>query len=295
MILKREKIAFDLGFRIKDGSIIKPNGEIVSGHITKSGFREFGIRANQINYNISVHKLLGYQIYGDVIWNRKFRITHKDKNKLNNTKENIEITKWHGGKNVLLTGQQIGRLLVGEKKREKFISYYLCMCECGNKLWVTHTNLKHHTKSCGCLQKELVTKNNKNKRGMSLFVTDRKNIGRRKTLEEVILRRQYGYYVRNAINRDIDWKITEENFKHFIFGPCYYCGIIGGTYSDSHWNGENKGLCHNGVDRIDNKVGYLYSNCVTACKKCNRAKHTMTFNEFEEWAFRLSKNLKRSK
>ena len=38
-------------------------------------------------------------------------------------------------------------------------TYWVCQCDCGNIVSVLSTNLKKgHTKSCGCLNKELVSK-----------------------------------------------------------------------------------------------------------------------------------------
>jgi len=39
-------------------------------------------------------------------------------------------------------------------------------------------------------------------------------------------------------------------------------------------------LIYNGIDRVDNAIGYLTDNCVACCKVCNRAKLQMSKNEF---------------
>lgn len=60
-----------------------------------------------------------------------------------------------------LTNYQFGKLKVLYRtKSSKHGYYWLCWCECGNKVEVLGTNLKNgNTKSCGCLKK----KNVKNK------------------------------------------------------------------------------------------------------------------------------------
>lgn len=58
---------------------------------------------------------------------------------------------------VNLTGQRFTRLVVIEEKaRRKNLRYWLCQCDCGTKTIVNHYDLlKGHSKSCGCLNREL--------------------------------------------------------------------------------------------------------------------------------------------
>lgn len=68
------------------------------------------------------------------------------------------------GKVKDISGQKFGRLtaikIVGYKKDKRAIWY--CHCDCGNNVNVCGTELRSgHTKSCGCLQKELLVKRNK--------------------------------------------------------------------------------------------------------------------------------------
>lgn len=44
----------------------------------------------------------------------------------------------------------------------------------------------------------------------------------------------------------------------------------------------------NGLDRVDNKVGYTLDNVVPACKICNHAKVDMSYDEFMEWVARVA-------
>lgn len=60
---------------------------------------------------------------------------------------------------VDLTGQRFGRLLViGLESRNKHRSHWKCQCDCGNEKIAEMGQLHNgHTKSCGCLRKELNT------------------------------------------------------------------------------------------------------------------------------------------
>ena len=74
----------------------------------------------------------------------------------------------HMGRLVDLTGQKFGRLTVIERadeyvspKGQRHIRWF-CKCDCGNYVTVKGNHLKSgNTKSCGCLDSEIVSKRNK--------------------------------------------------------------------------------------------------------------------------------------
>ena len=68
-----------------------------------------------------------------------------------------------------LTGQRFNRWFVNnynsEKSKEMGSPYYDCTCDCGTEKCVSENSLKRgKSKSCGCLQKEIVSEMNRNKR-----------------------------------------------------------------------------------------------------------------------------------
>lgn len=65
-----------------------------------------------------------------------------------------------GSKPKDITGQKIGRLTVIEDtgKRNETNVVWKCQCDCGNFIETSSRNLGRNTFSCGCLQKERVTK-----------------------------------------------------------------------------------------------------------------------------------------
>lgn len=57
-------------------------------------------------------------------------------------------------------GQKFGKLTVIDTKIENHESKYLCVCDCGKKVWVPGRSLKNgHTISCGCYQKDKARQN----------------------------------------------------------------------------------------------------------------------------------------
>ena len=72
-------------------------------------------------------------------------------------------------------------------------------------------------------------------------------------------------YRLSAKNRNIEFKINENEFNTFWQKPCYYCGD------------KIKMI---GIDRLDNKKGYELSNIVSCCETCNRMKMIMHHKKF---------------
>lgn len=72
-------------------------------------------------------------------------------------------------------------------------------------------------------------------------------------------------YKRAAKARDIEWLLSEEEFKSFWGLPCSYCGSEINTI---------------GIDRIDNDKGYIIQNCTPCCNVCNRMKMDLSKDEF---------------
>jgi hypothetical protein len=48
---------------------------------------------------------------------------------------------------------------------------------------------------------------------------------------------------------------------------------------------------HNGIDRLDNALGYTTANSVPCCKPCNQAKNDRSVDEFRDWACALAMRL----
>jgi hypothetical protein len=46
----------------------------------------------------------------------------------------------------------------------------------------------------------------------------------------------------------------------------------------------------NGIDRLDNTIGYIEGNVVSCCDICNYSKHTKGYIEFLSWIDKVYKN-----
>ena len=75
---------------------------------------------------------------------------------------------------------------------------------------------------------------------------------------------KYNTYIRSAKKRHITFEIDFDFCKKLFTGECYYC-------KEKY---INDGYLI-GIDRVDNKIGYIETNCVSCCKICNYIKCTM--------------------
>lgn len=76
----------------------------------------------------------------------------------------------------------------------------------------------------------------------------------------------------NAKKRGYQVQLDFQTFKQIAQRNCYYCGCQPklGSY----------GIARNGVDRLDNTIGYTKDNCVPCCGMCNIMKRDHTQQAF---------------
>jgi len=69
-------------------------------------------------------------------------------------------------------------------------------------------------------------------------------------------------YQKRAEEYRLPFEFTLDEFESLVKQPCYYCEII-----------QEKGF--NGIDRKNQKEGYITENCVSCCKMCNFIKGSL--------------------
>jgi hypothetical protein len=173
------------------------------------------------------------------------------------------------------TGIQFGRLTVVRqtKRRYKWWRFYRCRCICKNEVEVCGRELVYgKTKSCGCLQKEAARKNAK--RLPKGTAAGRRLFENRRWM---------------ARKRGLAFELTRDYFLTLTKKPCFYCGRPPfATTSTQEVNGQ---YSYNGIDRMNNAVGYTKENSVPCCKDCNWAKRMRSCAEFIAWIRCLSSRL----
>jgi len=92
----------------------------------------------------------------------------------------------------------------------------------------------------------------------------------------------YNRYNDSCKIRNKEFSLSQEQFDKLCLSNCYYCGGIGDTRIGKY----DIYVC--GIDRLDNSIGYLETNCVACCKKCNFMKHKMDKKEFVNQAIKIA-------
>lgn len=160
-----------------------------------------------------------------------------------------------------------------------------CICDCGKDFVVnsSYVLISGHTKSCGCLAKEIASKrfkelnSKKSKYGSPRLSTAHKIYN----------------------NRYADGDLTFEQFLEMSQKNCRWCGNepsnsqkIFDKNTSSQYYIDNCEFIYNGLDRRDNNIKeHNFDNLDPCCKICNYAKRERSVDNFKEWVLRLGDNL----
>lgn len=162
------------------------------------------------------------------------------------------------------TGERYGMLTVIELTSQKYNRGWCwrCQCDCGNERIVPAGRLRK-TRSCGCTK-----------------------FYRQLPSGEAARNKILTAYQSGARKRGYDWNLSVDEFTDLTSQDCHYCG-----YPPDY--GKNT-FRYNGLDRLDNNKGYNLDNVVPCCWICNKAKGSLSYDEFRKWIFRVSEHQRRS-
>ena len=189
------------------------------------------------------------------------------------------------GRFIDLTGKVFGRLTVlsfdsskGERGKQR--AYWLCKCECGkSKVVCSHDLRTEKTKSCGCLKKE-----------RDILFGEESKTRTMKLYGESAFNSLFSSYKRNAEKRGLDFLLNADDFIQIIKQACFYCGTQPNQVHTPNKKSSNGSYTYNGIDRINSSVGYVLENVVPCCGTCNRAKYTLSIDDFKLWIERVYNN-----
>jgi hypothetical protein len=182
-------------------------------------------------------------------------------------------------KEIDLTYCRFGKLFV--LSRSGFVGEYrawYCICECGKTTVSTGNNLRGGgSTSCRCAR--------------AVSCRERRAPG------DAGFNSLLARYRSSARKRGHVWKLSKQDFKSLTKQNCRYCGCSPSQtcYTSSKVTSETRAYgvyTYNGVDRLDNALGYEIDNCVACCKNCNFAKFTSSEDQFNSWlrSIRASQN-----
>lgn len=171
-----------------------------------------------------------------------------------------------------LIGKRFGKLTVSSFNsaiEERGYYKFNCICECGNEKSIyKHHLISGQSTSCGCSRNNRTNwkpRKDIKSEGMSGF------------------NYLYSTYKRNALKRDYEFKLTKEEFYTLTKQNCYYCGCIPSNKVKYYGKKNSPPYVYNGVDRLNNDMGYVLDNSVPCCKQCNIAKNVLSEEEFINW------------
>jgi len=182
---------------------------------------------------------------------------------------------------------------VFESNGTKYVgrNYLLVQCDCGTKVLNRKQDFGK-TKMC------LKCSTKKYSSNISRFKyqkkTEEERLARflKKAPGEVGAERAFRHYQGAAKKRNKEWNLTFEEFKTIVSQDCHYCGMppkmIQFLYSNLKSINEHNKFVRNGIDRVDNSVGYIRENVVACCKECNFAKKDMSVESFIAMAKRIA-------
>ena len=84
----------------------------------------------------------------------------------------------------------------------------------------------------------------------------------------------FSAYQTGAKCRELDFRMTKEQFERLVRDPCHYCGI-------------SRPNATNGIDRVDSTKGYVSDNIVTCCGPCNLMKKALAHSVFVDKAIKI--------
>lgn len=147
--------------------------------------------------------------------------------------------------------------LIGKKKTK--VVYWLTKCDCGKEKFVKMSALAT-IKSCGC-ENRPPPKPQK----LPNFMSHK--------------RRLFSSYKTGAAKRDIEFRLSFDDFVSLIEKNCHYCNAPPSEKKD--------GYHCNGVDRTFNEAGYTLENSKPCCTLCNAQKSDSTEQDFLEHARKI--------
>lgn len=164
-----------------------------------------------------------------------------------------------------LTGRRYYHWTVLDRRELGKNTKWFCRCDCGAERWVLKSSLNNgKSTSCGC----------EGHKRQSMAVA-RPDGGAAKNAAFLT----YRYAARR---RSLAFELSRDEFINLARQPCNYCGAAPSRVIPAKGQIAQP-FTLNGIDRVDNRNGYVMGNCAPCCSDCNRAKAQMSADQFRSW------------
>lgn len=173
------------------------------------------------------------------------------------------------GKIINIKDERFGTLVVIENTncKDKWGKVlWRCLCDCGNIVIKTKSDLIHKMKSCGCQRSNSISKSQWNGYGE-------------------ISKTYWSSVIKGAVSRKIGFNISIEYGWELFLKQEKKCALSGIELQFSR-NRKKRRVAYESqtasLDRIDSNVGYLENNIQWVHKTVNICKNTLSNSEFIE-------------
>lgn len=195
------------------------------------------------------------------------------------------MKSYNTGKNhpkfIDLQGKQFGELKVldyilykGRGNEQRWL--WKCQCSCGEFSYVRTNKLTKENPQIQC------------KKCSDFKISQSRILSNYGSIKNRIFRR----YKRSAELRNYEFDLNKNQFESLLLNKCYYCNSEPKEYlEDKEYYNNLEPFKRNGIDRLDNNLGYNIDNCVTCCDICNKMKMDLDLNIFNNQIFKIYQNL----
>ena len=168
-----------------------------------------------------------------------------------------------------LAGQRFGKLVILSLENRRINGHraWLCQCDCGNIHTADQNELRRgRRKHCGCS-------------GPSAHATSRRYQEKRITQDRqtIVEKAYYRKYRENAKHSRREFSLTYAEFIKIVVQNCYYCNSAPHAKKIMSYSLE---IIVNGIDRLNNNLGYITGNVVSCCRICNFMKNSLHIHDF---------------
>lgn len=111
----------------------------------------------------------------------------------------------------------------------------------------------------------------------------------------------YQQYKKKARKRGLLFELSYEDFVDITQHECYLCGVQPSqvyVHTQGRKSYDNNPFTYNGIDRVENSIGYVTGNLASSCGTCNMAKRFLDIESFLKYikrAYKFNFGRKRSK